>query len=220
MKKNIHIRLEPFLKNKHGGQKMSKTYAAPELESMTDEAIIQLYWDRNERAIRETDRKYSRYLFTNAYNILHDRLDCEECLNDTYLGTWNSIPPARPSLFQEFLSKIMRNTAVVRYKKNTADKRIPAEMTVSLHELEDTLPGPVSLEESRTIGELSLVLSNFLRKLPELSAFIFVCRYYCSDRIADIAAMLGISESTVFRKLSDIRKELRECLEKEGYSYV
>ncbi len=199
---------------------MSKTHPAQELESMADEAIIQLYWDRNERAIRETDRKYSRYLFTIAYNILHDRLDCEECLNDTYLGTWNSIPPARPSVFQAFLSKIMRNTAVVRYKKNTADKRIPAEMTVSLHELEESLPDPVSFEESRAISELSRILSDFLRNLPERSAFIFICRYYCADRIADIAAMLGISESTVFRVLTDIRNELRERLEKEGYQYV
>ena len=199
---------------------MSKTNPAQELETMADEAIIQRYWDRNERAIRETDRKYSRYLFTIAYNILHDRLDCEECLNDTYLGTWNSIPPARPSVFQAFLSKIMRNTAVVRYKKNTADKRIPAEMTVSLHELEESIPDPVSFEESCAISELSRILSDFLRKLPERSAFIFVCRYYCADRIADIAAMLGISESTVFRVLSDIRNDLRERLEKEGYRYV
>ena len=199
---------------------MRKTQPAPEVESMADEAIIQLYWDRDERAIRETDRKYSRYLFTIAYNILHDRLDCEECLNDTYLGTWNAIPPARPSIFQAFLSKIMRNTAVVRYKKNTADKRIPSEMTVSLHELEESLPDPISFEEHCTISELSRILSDFLRKLPERSAFIFICRYYCADRIADIAAMLGISESTVFRVLNDIRNELRERLEKEGYRYV
>ena len=95
---------------------------------LEDEEIIELYWARNERAISETDKKYKNYLYTIAYNILHDALDCEECLNDTYLGTWNTIPPTRPNVFQAFISKIMRNTAIGRYNKNTADKRVPSEM--------------------------------------------------------------------------------------------
>ena len=90
---------------------------------MPDGEIIELYWKREEAAISETDKKYGKYLYRIAYNIVHDELDCEECLNDTYLGTWNRIPPARPNVFQIFLSKIMRNIAVDRFRKNTAKKR-------------------------------------------------------------------------------------------------
>ncbi|MBE6592922.1 MAG: sigma-70 family RNA polymerase sigma factor [Ruminococcaceae bacterium] len=186
---------------------------------LPDEAIIDLYWNRNEKAITETDRKYKRYLYSIAYNILHDHPDCEECLNDTYLGTWNSIPPTKPSIFQIFLSKIMRNTAVVRYKHNTASKRIPSEMTASLDELEAYIPAP-NLQQEYLINELSRLLSVYLRGLPERSAFIFICRYYCSDRISDIAAMLHVSERTVFRELGEIREGLKQFLEKEGYFYA
>ena len=102
---------------------------------LSDEQIIQLYWDRNETAITATDEKYGRYLYTIAYNVLHDRLDCEECLNDTYLGTWNRIPPTRPAAFMVFLSKIMKNIAVDRHRKNTAEKRVPGELDVQFIEI-------------------------------------------------------------------------------------
>ena len=186
-------------------------------ELLEDHEIIELYWARDEKAISETDKKYKRYLFTIAYNILHDNLDCEECLNDTYLGTWNTIPPTRPNVFQAFISKIMRNTAVGRYNKNTADKRVPSEMTISVGEFVECLPSEVTVEEEYFIGEVSKILSQFLRELPERSAFVFVCRYYCSDKISDIADMLHVSESTVFRELMSIRKQLKERLVKEGY---
>ena len=186
-------------------------------ELLDDEDIIELYWARNERAISETDKKYKGYLYTIAYNILHDKLDCEECLNETYLGTWNSIPPAKPNVFQAFLSKIMRNTAVGRYNKNTADKRIPSEMTLSIEEFVECLPSELSVEEEYFISEVGKILSQFLRELPERSAFVFVCRYYCSDKISDIADMLHVSESTVFRELISVRKQLKERLVKGGY---
>ena len=198
---------------------MKKETEEKDKSILSDEAIVELYWERNERAINETDKKYKRYLYTIAYNILHDNLDCEECLNDTYLGTWNAIPPEKPSILQIFLSKIMRNTAVIRYKKNTAAKRIPSEMTVSLDELDSTLPLSPSAEEEYFIKQLSKILSQYLRSLPERSAFIFICRYYCSDKVSDIADMLHISESTVFRELVSIRKGLKERMEKEGYKY-
>ncbi len=184
---------------------------------LEDSTIIELYWARDEKAIVETDRKYKKYLYTIAYNILHDNMDCEECLNDTYLGTWNTIPPARPSVFQAFISKIMRNTAVVRYKKNTASKRVPSEMTVSLHELGETIPHGLSVEEEYMVTRIGRIISNYLRSLSERGAFIFICRYYCSDKISDIAEMLHISESTVFRELTSIREGLKKLLEKEGF---
>jgi RNA polymerase sigma-70 factor (ECF subfamily) len=184
---------------------------------LDDEEIIDLYWVRNERAIVETDRKYKRYLFSIAYNILHDMLDCEECLNDTYLGTWNAIPPTRPSIFQVFLSKIMRNTATVRYRHNTASKRIPTEMKISLDEISECFAYTESAEEAYLISELSRIVSDFLRSLPEKRAFIFICRYYCCDTVPRIAKMIGMSESTVFRELATIREQLMALLKKEGY---
>ena len=169
-----------------------------------------------EKAISETDRKYRHYLYTVAFNILHNDPDCEECLNDTYLGTWNAIPPAKPTLFQVFLSKIMRNTAVVRYKKNHAQSRVPSEMTVSLDELDGCIPYEPSVADDYEVYRLSRLLSDYLRKMPEKRAFIFICRYYCSDRIVDIADMLHVSESTIFRELDAIKQGLKKLLIKEG----
>ena len=183
---------------------------------LDDEKIIELYWKREEKAISETDRKYRHYLYTVAFNILHNDPDCEECLNDTYLGTWNAIPPAKPSLFQVFISKIMRNIAVVRYKKNTAAKRVPSEMTVSLEELDHYIPYDNSIEHDYAVFQISRLLSLYLRSLPERRAFIFVCRYYCSDRICDIADMLHVSESTIFRELEALKNGLKKLLVKEG----
>ena len=116
-----------------------------------------------------------------------------------------------------FLSKIMRNTAIVRYQKYTASKRVPSEMTVSLAELGESMPYAPSAEDEYLVLQVSRIVSDFLRSLPERSAFIFICRYYCSDRIADIAAMLHISERTVFRELTEMRNSLKEILKKEGY---
>lgn len=186
-------------------------------EPFSDDEIIALYFARDEKAIAETDFKYKRYLFSVAYNILHTRLDCEECLNDTYLGTWNAIPPARPTFFQIFISRIMRNTAVVRYKKNSAAKRIPSEMTVSLDELKNYVPYDNSVEHDYAVFQIARLLSQYLRSLPERRAFIFVCRYYCSDTIQNISQMLHISDSTVVRELNAAREGLKKLLIKEGY---
>lgn len=183
-----------------------------------DEDIVDLYWQRDETAIRETDRKYGRYLFTISYNMLHDRMDCEECVNDTYLGAWNSIPPTRPQFLQVFLSKIIRNISVNRYKKNTAGKRIPSELTVSLDELHEGINYDGFSDDEFATRELGRILNQYIATLTDRQEFIFVCRYYYSDRIADIATMLQVSENTVNRELASIRQGLRERLEKEGYS--
>ena len=188
--------------------------------ALSDDAIIELYWKREEKAIKETDVKYGRYLFTVAYNIVHDRLDCEECLNDTYLGTWNSIPPARPSVFNVFLSRITRNLAVDRYKMSTALKRVPTELTLSMEELEDCVPdGALSMEEAYALSELKEIMKRFIATLDEREEFIFVCRYYYADRISLIAKMLQISEKTVSRELSRMKSALKEQLQKGGFTY-
>ncbi len=183
---------------------------------MTDEAIIDLYWKREERAISETDKKYGRYLYTIAYNIIHDRLDCEECLNDTYLGTWNRIPPTRPNVFLVFLSKIMRNIVLDRFRQSHADKRVPSEMIVSLNELNECmLPNP-SLEEEYIIRSMGSTINSYLESLNAKRQFIFICRYYYSDQISNIATMLGVSEATVYRELGVMRQELKKAFRKEG----
>ena len=199
-----------------GGMSMKKDFDQIQKSHMSDREIIDLYWDRDERAIKETDVKYKKYLYTIAYNILHNNMDCEECLNDTYLGTWNAIPPQRPSVFQAFLSSIMRNTAVGKYKMNSAQKRGAAEITLSIDEIGECIPYP-SAEEEYMCSELARIISDYIRSLPERSAFIFICRYWCADKISNIAAMLHISERTVFNELSSIRNGLRDILIKEGY---
>jgi len=183
---------------------------------LPDEEIIELYWKRDEKGIEQTDKKYGKYLYVIAYNIVHDRLDCEECLNDTYLGAWNQIPPHRPSVFQVFLSRIMRNIAVDKLRYNTAAKRVPSEMMVSLSELDDCMSTAPSVEEELATKELARVLNTYLHALNDREQFIFVCRYYYADKIAAIASMLQTSEATIFRELSAIREGLKEHLEKEG----
>lgn len=183
---------------------------------LPDEEIIDLYWSRDERAIIATDDKYRQFLFAIAYNIVHDNLDCEECLNDTYLGTWNRIPPTRPNIFQAFLGRIMRNIAVNRYRHKTAAKRVPSEMTVSLEELEGYMRSDRTLDDEIAIGQLSESLNSFLRNLPERERLIFMCRYYYADKVLEIADMLGISRNTVTNYLGAIREGLKNHLIEEG----
>lgn len=186
---------------------------------LSDEEIVALYWQREERAIEATDVKYGKYLYTIAYNILRDGLDSEECLNDTYLGTWNSIPPNKPTVLQVFLSKITRNIALGRFRRATAAKRIPPEIIMSLDELDEVLCFEAGEDEKYLIRELSRILNKYLRSLSDRQSFVFVCRYYYSDSIDSIAKMLGMSANTVLRDLAKIREGLRTVLTKEGYSY-
>jgi len=184
-------------------------------ESMADEKIIDLYWERNEKAIAETDFKYGKYLYTISYNILHNHLDSEECLNDTYLGAWNSIPPSRPNILKIFLTRIIRNIAVDRFRKNSAFKRIPSEMTVSIDELDECLDVRTP-DEEYVLRQTMSVLNKYIKSLSEREEFIFVCRYYYADKIAEIASMLNISDPTVNRELKKMREEIYELLKKEG----
>ena len=183
---------------------------------LPDNEIVDLYWSRDEKAIDETDKKYRKYLYTIAYNIIHSRLDCEECLNDTYLGTWNSIPPQKPTAFQNFLSRIMRNVAIDKYREKSASKRIPSELVTSLEELGDTLAYDGSLEEEAAVSAVAEELNGYLRELDERDQFIFVCRYYYCDTISDLSKMLSVSERTVFRAISKMREELRKRLKEGG----
>lgn len=185
--------------------------------AMSDEQIVELYWRRDERAIRETDRKYQHFLLTVAHNILRDAQDCEECLNDTYLGAWNAIPPARPKVLQAFLATIMRRTAIDRYKAGKRQKRIDSELTVALSEVEEFLADGSDPAAELDAHELGRVISEFIRALSKRRMYIFMSRYYTARPIGEIARLLGCSESTVNKEIAAIKRDLKEALEKEGY---
>ena len=185
---------------------------------ITDEKIIELYWSRNEKAIEETDLKYKKYLFSIAYNIVHDQLDCEECLNDTYLGTWNAIPPQKPRVLKAFLTVIMRRIAINRYHSNLRKNVVPSELTVSLSEIEDFISGDDDVSDEFDAERLGRVISDFVRSLSERKQFIFMSRFYVADSIDTIASDLHLSRSMVNKELATIKSALKEKLESEGYS--
>ncbi len=187
-------------------------------EPMDDEKIVALYFARDEKAIEETDFKYKKYLFSIAYNLLCDRLDCEECLNDTYLGAWNAIPPSRPNVLKAFLTTIVRRLATKRYHKKLRQRMIPSELTVSLSELEDFIADDDGMEGYFDAERLGHLISDFVRSLPERRQFIFMSRYYVAEPIAVIASDLNLSRSMVNKELAAIRSALQEKLESEGYS--
>ncbi len=184
----------------------------------TDDAIVELYWQRDEAAISETDKKYGKYLLVIADNIVHNRLDSEECLNDTYLGTWNRIPPTRPVSLRAFLARIMRNVSVGKFRQNTADKRIPSELITSLNELEGCIAGENSIDRERATRELAELINAALHAMTDREQYVFVCRYYYADKISAIASSLGVSEPTINRTLAKLRRDLKARLDDAGYT--
>ena len=184
---------------------------------LRDEQIVALYWQRDEQAIKETDRKYSKYLLSIANNIVHNVRDNEECLNDTYVGAWNAIPPARPVFLQSFLAAIMRRIAINRFRANNCQKRIASEFAVSLSELENLIADESNLETEIETKELAKIISDFVKTLPERQMYIFVSRYYIADPLLSISKELGCSISTVKRELETIKTGLKKRLESEGY---
>ncbi len=186
--------------------------------AMSDEQIVELYWQRDAQAIKATDIKYKRFLLSVAYNIVHDTCDSEECLNDTYIGAWRSIPPARPALLQAFLATIMRRTAIDCYKARKRQKRIASELTVSLSEVEDFIADDDDMCSEINAQELGLVISDFVRSLSDRRMYIFMSRYYFARPIKEIAKLLECSESTVNKEIAAIKCDLKGKLKKEGYS--
>jgi RNA polymerase sigma-70 factor (ECF subfamily) len=185
---------------------------------LDDESIVELYWQRNEKAIEETDFKYKKYLLSIAYNVLHEPLDCEECLNDTYLDAWNAIPPTRPNVLKAFLTVVVRRIAIKRYHRNLKKSSVPSELTVSLSELEDFIIGDEDIGTDFDAVRLGRVISDFVRSLSERRQFIFVSRYYASEPIDSIASDLNLSRSMINKELAAIKTALREKLESEGYN--
>ncbi len=185
---------------------------------MQDHEIIDLYWERNEQAISATAEKYKNYCHSIAYNILHNNEDAEECVNDTWLNAWKSIPPHRPERLSTFLGKITRNLSLDRYKKLQAEKRGSGQTELTLSELEDCIPDNSCVENSLNEQILTQVINEFLYSQPEQNRNIFIRRYWYLFSIKEISTYYGMSESKVTSLLFRMRNNLRTRLEKEGIS--
>ncbi len=181
---------------------------------IADEHIIELYWQRKETAIQETDKKYGQFLFRIAYNILHDRLDCEECQNDTYLGVWNAIPPAKPTVFPAFITQIMRRIAINRYKEKTSKKRVPSEFTISIEDVKDTLHSTDTIDAEYAAEEIGKIINDYVRELSHRQRYIFIDRFYLAEPVETIAEDLSISVPTVYREIDKIKQGLKLHLER------
>ena len=181
---------------------------------MEDEAIIALYWARKEEAIAETDMKYHPYCKTIAFRILSNEEDSEECVNDTWLRAWNSIPPERPGIFSAFLGRITRNLSIDRYRKTHAKRRQADLETVDI-ELNDCL-GHYHLDEQLEDKYIAGIISAFLKELDEFSRVLFLRRYWYLESIHDMAERLDVTESKVKSNLFRTRKALKKRLMEEG----
>ena len=184
---------------------------------MEDTEIIDLYWQRDQRAIDETHGKYGGFLAGIAWNILRSHSDAEECVNDTYLRTWNAIPPARPSAFRAWLGRIVRNLSLDRWKQSRTAKRGGDGMEVLLGELDDCVPEPHGTEKTMEDQEIASLISAFLRTQSEDARSMFILRYFYCDSIEEISSRFGCGESRVKTTLLRTRRKLREHLIKEGY---
>ena len=183
---------------------------------MKDEDIIELYQKRSEQAIVETERKYGAYCGTIAGRILQSGEDCKECLNDTWLKTWETIPPVIPKIFSAYTGKITRNLALNMYKKKYAGKRVSERMMVSMEELQDCVSDKDSVESKIEEKIVLEKLNAYLGQLPELERKIFVRRYFYMDTMREIADLYEMKESYVKTLLFRTRKKLKEHFQKEG----
>ena len=183
---------------------------------MEDSAIVDLYFLRSETAIVETDRKYGKYCFTIANNILANREDSEESVSDTYMAAWKSIPPRRPGVLATYLGKITRRIAIDRWRAKGAEKRGGGEVILALEELEDCIAGNASPEEKVTKKEIGRCINRFLDSLPRQERNVFLLRYWYLHPVADIAERFGWTQSKAASMLHRLREKLRKQLIKEG----
>lgn len=183
---------------------------------MEDQKIIDLYWQRDQLAILHTQQKYSGYCSRIAGNILYSREDCEECINDTWLRAWNSMPPERPGILSAFLGAITRNLSLDCYRRNHSKKRGSGETAYIFDEMRDCIStdGPELHLDQLQMAES---INHFLGKMEQESRIIFVRRYWYMDSIAGISKCFGMSESKVKSSLFRSRKKFRTHLIKEGF---
>lgn len=182
-----------------------------------DERIVELYWQRSEFAVSETAAKYGNYCNYIAYNILYNREDAEECVNDTYLDAWNSMPPHRPSILSTFLGKITRRISLDCWRRKHAGKRGGGEIDLVFDELEDCIADGDNTESTIEQQEMTRIIGEFLDALPAVERRIFLRRYWYMDSVAGIALDFDFTESKIASVLYRTRRKLRAKLESEGY---
>lgn len=184
---------------------------------MEDNIIVELYWQKNENAINETSRKYGAYCFAIADNILHNKEDSEECVNDTWLKAWNAMPPQRPTKLQMFLAKITRNLSFNRFNARSAEKRGGGEIILVLDELAECIACETDVASEYEVKELGQSIRMFVHMLPERDGNIFVRRYFFAESVTEISKRYGLTDNHTMVILSRIRKKLKTHLTKEGF---
>lgn len=184
---------------------------------MDDRNIVKLYFDRDERAIAETKIKFDKYLKKIAFNILSSDEDSEESVNDTYLAAWNSIPPHSPDVLSTYLAKITRRISIDHFRKRNRDKRQASEYALALSELEDTLLGGTSPEDTLELKLLTEAIERFLSEQSPAARHVFIGRYFYCDSVRDVASYCNMSVAGVKSQLHRTRTKLREYLTKEGF---
>lgn len=177
-----------------------------------DTVIIDLYWNRDERAISRTSEWYGGLCMRVAMNILGNRADAEECVNDAYLKVWNAIPPQRPRVFSAFITRITRNLALDRYRTAHREQR-DSHLTIMLSELEECIPAP----EEGSPEELLNHIQNFLYGCGELDRNLFVGRYFHAYEVKTMAKGYGLTQNAVSLRLHKTREKLRVYLQERGY---
>jgi RNA polymerase sigma-70 factor (ECF subfamily) len=184
---------------------------------MDDKSIVALYFSRDEEAITQTDKKYGRYCYSIAYNILTNKEDAEESVSDTYMTAWKVIPPRRPSVLSTFLGKITRHISIDRWRERSATKRGGGEVPLALDELNDCVAGMQNVEMDYERKEIIKAYIKFLDALPIAERRVFLCRYWYVESIETIADKFGFSQSKVKTMLHRTRTKLRKQLAKEGF---
>ena len=183
---------------------------------MDDKQIVDLYWARSESAIEETERKFGSYCRTISYNILANTADAEECVNDTWLKAWNSMPTHRPSILAPYLGKLTRWLSLTRLRENNSLRRGGGELPLVLDELAETLDSGADIERELELRELNLALRRMVEGLSKDERDVFLCRYWYLASIREIAEKTGFSESKVKTMLHRSRNKLLRQLTEEG----
>ena len=176
-----------------------------------DEKIIDLFFNRSEKAIQELDIKYGKVCHKLSYNILNNKQDAEECVNDAYLGAWNAIPPARPIPLLTYICKIIRNISLKIYYRKEAAKR-SSHYTIAMEEIEACIAAPNTVEAEIETRELARIIEDFLNTLTVENRVIFMRRYWFSDSYKDIAEFVGLSEKNISVRLTRIRQKMKDYL--------
>lgn len=176
-----------------------------------DEKIIELFFERSEQAIRELDNKYRKICYKTSYNIVNNREDAEECVNDAYLGAWNAIPPARPDPLLPYIIKIVRNLSLKIYWRAGAAKR-NSNYTIAMEEIEACIADRETVDTEIAARELAHIIECFLDTLTRENRVIFMRRYWFSDSYKDIAGVTGLSEKNVSVRLTRMREKMKQYL--------